>query len=320
MNKASATSHAVERLPDFIIGGAMKSATTTIHSLLSHHPEVFIPKGEVLYFDVDEIAARPDNFSKINNEWLFPEYDSPQMSDWYRSHFAEAKEHQLVGEDSPTYLASEKAPQRIRNTLPDVKLIFTLRDPVERAYSHYWHYVRTGRVFFNFDDTIRYSPGNIIQRGFYRVQLERYLELFDASQIKIIIFESFIRDPAQHLTSICDFLNINHEVLDFTESHFNPGKVPRWLSPQLMINRYLRRYAGRNQIERLPLQFKGVEETLWTKFLRRVHRTINPWSLQKPPKMASNTRRFLTRLYSKENRGLSELVGVDLSKHWNSIE
>src|SRR4029453_15619679 len=97
---------------------------------------------------------------------------------WYSSFFQNAADGQVIGEDSTTYMASSKASRRIARLLPNVKLIFMLRDPVTRAYSHYWHLVKTGPVIYDFESTLRHTPYTILQRGYYKEQIERFMEYF----------------------------------------------------------------------------------------------------------------------------------------------
>jgi hypothetical protein len=103
------------RLPDFVIIGATKSATTWLSSNLSAHPRVFLPSPELHYFS--------------------RHYDKGE--EWYRSHFADARDGQLIGEKSASYLPDAQTPHRLHRLLPKARLIAQLRNPIERAYSDY---------------------------------------------------------------------------------------------------------------------------------------------------------------------------------------
>src|SRR5512139_536133 len=162
-------------LPDFIIIGAPKCGTSALHLILAHHPGVFIPDLEVYFFDVDDISIHPEFFQRRDGFTLHDfDRDLDTYLDWYRSLFAGAAPGQLVGEDSTTYLASRRAPERIARLLPSVRLIAMLRDPVARAYSNYWHNVRRARTARSFEETLRLEPGSLLTRGFYAEQLARY--------------------------------------------------------------------------------------------------------------------------------------------------
>lgn len=105
-------------LPNFLIVGAARAGTTSLYYYLKQHPDVFMsPKKEIDFFDVDK------NFEK--------------GLDWYERYFEGYTGQKAIGEASPLYMYLEKVPKRIAKVIPDVKLIFILRNPVDRAYSHY---------------------------------------------------------------------------------------------------------------------------------------------------------------------------------------
>jgi hypothetical protein len=117
------------KVPNFIIIGAMKSGTTSIHHILASRDDVFLPEKEVYFFDVDDIEQHGDFFIKTKNGWTFHDFeaDFDTYFEWYQKYFARAEPGQMIGEDTTTYLASKKAPVRIAKLLPNVKLIAVLR-------------------------------------------------------------------------------------------------------------------------------------------------------------------------------------------------
>jgi len=114
---------------------------------------------------------------------------------WYEKHFDSCRNYKVVGEATPYYMYVPEVPERIYNMIPEAKLIFLLRDPVERAYSHYWHEVKTGWETLSFEEAIdiediRISKSELfknhysyLDRGKYAVQIERFLKFFPKSQI-----------------------------------------------------------------------------------------------------------------------------------------
>jgi len=319
MSSSSTKSDA--RLPDFIIGGAMKSATSTLHYILAHHEEIFIPDGEIHFFSVDDITEHPALFQRYGSEWAFQDYegDFGTYLSWYEQFFVEAREHQTIGEDSTVYLPSVKAPERIAELIPDVKLIFLLRDPVVRAYSHYWHRLREGRATRNFRNTLQYGDDVAVTRGVYRKQLERYFALFPREQITVLIFEDFLRNMQAHIDALCDTLGLSQGVdltgMDTTQR--NATYIPRWPSLLAYQNRLFRGRNARHYQHHLP-DTSTDDSTLWGKVLDSLNhrlRYLNLTDRTKPP-MDSSCKSFLQRLYAKENRGLSDLIGVDVSQYW----
>jgi hypothetical protein len=218
-----------EGLPDFVIGGAMKAGTTFLHRVLVQHPHVFIPDGEVHFFCIDDTIQHPDF-------WRVHDYDRDfgRNIEWYRSLFESASSSQLLGEDSTTYLPSQKAPERIQAVRPDVKLIFLLRDPVARTYSHYWHRVKTGRAVHHFEQELELGTSNLYLRSYYKSQLERYFDLFAKGQIKVIISERLFESPQEVLNSVYAFLGIDS--MEFEDPDTNSSPMPRSLFVQLLLN------------------------------------------------------------------------------------
>lgn len=197
-------------LPDAVILGAMKSGTSSLHNYLVQHPGVIEPlRKEVHYFDV--------NFERGES--------------WYRAHFGRAGEPGCNLDSSPYYLFHPAVPQRLHALLPQARLIVLLRDPVRRAYSHYWHERDKGREALSFEDAIaaeaarlgnsheRLADGTLahsrehqhfsyLARGRYAEQLDRWFALFPRSQVLVLRFEDLAREPLEVLNGTLDFLGL----------------------------------------------------------------------------------------------------------------
>jgi len=166
------------RFPDFIIGGAPKCGTTSLHFILAQHPDIGIPHDEVFYFDADDPIVHPDFLHAKTHtlKWWDPDPSSHSNLSWYAGRFAEFKDKALVGEDSTTYLMSDVAAGRIDKLLPDAKIIFMLRDPVKRAYSQYWHLMKTGRVSQTFEEILISHP-SVLLGSTYTPNIRRFIVL-----------------------------------------------------------------------------------------------------------------------------------------------
>ena len=198
-----------ERLPDFLCLGAQKSGTTTLHELLSRHPGVYLPScKEVQYFTLE----------------------SNQDTRWYSAHFQRANTNQSCGEITPYYLFHPAAPLRIHTLLPDAKLIILLRDPVERALSGYFHSVRHGFESSAMEDAfarenerlfgtaeILFVPGgrhdshqhhSYLSRSRYELQIERYRQFFNPSQLLLIRSEDLFQNTDLVWNRVLDFLRL----------------------------------------------------------------------------------------------------------------
>ena len=197
-------------LPDAVILGAMKSGTSSLHHYLVQQPGVIEPlRKEVHYFDVN--VERGER--------------------WYRAHFGREGEPGLNLDSSPYYLFHPAVPRRLHELLPDAKLIVLLRDPVRRAYSHYWHERDKGRERLSFEDAIaaeadrlgnseqRLADGTLarsrehqhfsyLARGRYAEQLDRWLAVFPHEQLLVLKFEDLAREPLEALNRTLNFLGL----------------------------------------------------------------------------------------------------------------
>ncbi|MGH7702455.1 MAG: sulfotransferase family protein, partial [Gemmatimonadales bacterium] len=209
--------------PNFFIVGAMRGGTTALYEYLAQHPEVFLPRVKEPHF----FSQARDRFSESVHE---------EAS--YLALFAGATRG-AVGEASASYLWSVEAPRRIRARIPGARIIILLRDPVERAHSHYLWEVRNGtesRPFYQALTEDHASPAKewgdahlYVDLGLYCAQVERYLKLFGADQVLLLLSRHLEGDPAMALRSVCRFLGIDGrpaETFGSAERH-NPYGAPR---------------------------------------------------------------------------------------------
>ena len=308
------------RLPDFIIGGAMKAGTTSLHHALAHHPEVFIPERELHFFCLDDIAEHPDYMGPVDGEWIRHDFDRDFEAyfTWYRSFFDAAGPTRVIGERSTVYLASSKAPERIARLLPDVKLVFVLRDPVQRTYSHYWHRVRSGEVVAGFEQTLRYAPHTLLTRSLYKRQLEAYLQRFPRENIEVLVFEELVRDVQGAVDRVVHFLGLRGSVdVSTLDTRRHVGSAPRFPRLAFLQNRLLRDSRVADRLPDLP-NLRRQESGALVRFGLSLDRIVRSAHLRKGayPLMRPDTRAFLEELFARENAGLSELLDIDLRRYW----
>lgn len=304
------------RLPDFIIGGAMKCGTSTLHQMLGDLPGVFIPDPEIYFFSIDDVEQHPEFFIGPDGGWIERDFDAQRQEylAWYASFFADAPSGATLGEDSTSYLHSARCAPRIRELLPRVKLVFLLRDPAARTYSHYWHLVRTGRATESFEGTLRHAPGTLFQRSRYREQLERYLTAFPAEQVKVVLFEDLVERTDEVLRDVIGFIGLPQPSTLPAVAHRNPARVPRSITAQLLRNRVFRERVANRFRGHLPGTARPTgagEQAVRGRFAR--------WNLRsdrRPPRMRPDTHRFLNALFRRENAGLSELIGQEVEGRW----
>ncbi|MDP6935300.1 MAG: sulfotransferase, partial [Myxococcota bacterium] len=197
-------------LPDFLLVGAMRAGTTSLHHILASRPDVFVPPAELFFFDSDDFEEHAESSRSPEGGWVYRDFESEleEALPRYRDHFAGAAPGQLVGEDSTTYLTSEGAPARIARMLPEVRILAILRDPVQRTWSHYWHLVSSGRSVLGFEDALLSQRGTLLKRSIYAPGIQRYLSLFPREQVKVVFFEELVGQTQQTVDRVCDFLGL----------------------------------------------------------------------------------------------------------------
>lgn len=197
-------------IPDFIIIGAMKCGTTSLFRHLGRHPAVFMSQVKEPNFYIEE-----RNWSK--------------GFDWYRSLFAGAPPGALLGEASTNYSKSTAfpgVPERLRRYVPDVRLIYLIRDPIDRIRSHYAHSVFYGRVNKPPVDAIR--PRSVFVRtSLYGAELQRYRQHFPADQMLVLLTEDLRDDPVSVLRRVEQFLGLGKHEYTHLERHYHVSSSRR---------------------------------------------------------------------------------------------
>lgn len=307
--------------PDFFIVGAMRAGTTSLHHILDSHPGVFIPRRELFFFDSDDFEEHAEEHRAPGGGWRHRDFEAEYPSELpaYQAHFADAG-GRLVGEDSTTYLTAAAAPARIRRLRPDARILISLRDPVARAWSHYWHLLNSGRMVLSFEDALLSQRGTLLKRSQYAPALARWRDRFPPEQIHVVVFEAFVSDPQAHVTEICSFLGLDSplqlDALPEQTRHRHRARVPARPRLQRAAN-WLRRHQGeRRALPGPTLPARTGRRGPTVKLLERLAgRGKHPG---KPP-MNAETRRFLDALFSREADALAEQIGLSreaLAQWW----
>ena len=294
--------------PTFLVIGAYKAGTTSVHHYLSQHPDVYVPRRkEPNYFAFGDVAV-PVGAPATSALAPHPAAAAAvtRREDYVRLFDGVAGE-QAVGEVSPEYLVNERACEAIRAELPDVRLVAVLRNPVERAFSDYLMYRRDGvEPDADFERALdqqearrrRGEPtGWYVETGFYGRQLARYFDAFPREQISVHLFEDLTTDPDGTMAAIFTFLGVRRVPLGSVDQ-YNASGVPR--NPLLAAALRSRRWLG------APL--KRVLPDRWRPALERfVQRGLDR------PSLAPEHRARLVDTYGDDIRLLERLTGRDLS-------
>lgn len=266
-------------LPRFVIIGAMRSGTSALNRYLDAHPDVFMsPKKEIHFFDA--------NFDR--------------GLDWYGRHFVGAAPRQIIGEATPSYMYFDDAIARMADVLTNPRLIAILRNPVDRAYSHYWLRRAIGRETLTFEEAIAAEPERLrlgdprsaapyLDVGRYHRQLRSVHDHFPLDSVLVVVFEHLRDDPIASYRSICRFLQID------------PSLVPSNVGDRVNKHVTFRSLRIRRLAHRLP------------KPAGRIVGRLNTRRGAAYPPMDPSLRAELLDRFKEDNEQLAAWLGLDLS-------
>jgi hypothetical protein len=268
--------------PDFIIIGAMKSATSSLHVQLASHPGIFVSEPKEPNFFSDDDQYR-------------------RGADWYLSLFADAREGDLCGESSTHYAKLPDYPEtipRMKALLPDVRLIYVMRHPVDRLISHYIHQWTENVIRCDINDALDRYP-ELINYSRYSYQLEPYFEVYGKLSVLPVFFAAVKQQPQRELERIARFIGYR-----------GPVTWNEDLGAQNVSAERLRHFRGyRLIVDSPPMAF--LRRTLVPQSVRdmvKARLTVK----QRPALEASNVAR-LEVIFDEDLQALSEWLDVDLS-------
>lgn len=270
-------------LPDFVIIGAMKCGTSTLHAQLAAQPQFFMsePK-EPNFFSNDEIYAKGER--------------------WYRGLFADAPEGAIRGESSTHYTKLPTYPQtidRLAALIPDAKFIYVMRDPVDRLVSHYIHEWTQGVIACPLDEAIEKYP-ELVDYSRYAFQLAPFVQRFGRARILPVIFETMTAEPDAELKRIARFLGATGAV--------------EWRADQGAQN------VSAERLRRFPGYRLLVDNPAAT-FLRRSlvpqavrDRVKSRLQMQERPSLSEARRGALTEIFEADLAGMEALIGAPMTR------
>lgn len=286
---------------DFICVGTQKAGTTTLHDVLKHHPNIYLPeRKEAHFFDIDE------RFDK-GLDW------------WLQTFFKGDKNNKKIGVFTPEYLFFKNIPERIKEVLgTDLKIIIVLRQPARRAYSHYLMSKRRGFENLDFKTALKeeysrlkedtyYNKNHFsyISRGLYYDQIKRYIDVFGRENVKVFIFENnIINNIDDTLKQLQDFVAVPYQKLDASKKSNEASEPKSKLIRNLIFNK-------NNPIKKL-FGLLPISENFKFKVASKIN-NIN----QKPAKdkkLLPEEVQSITNTYFKEDIEKTEqLLNIDLS-------
>ncbi len=284
---------------DFLIIGAMKAGTTSVHKYLCEHPDLYLPpEKEAPFFSDEECYAR-------GWEAFFGDY------------FRDAPPGRRLGKVTPTYMMNPAVPERIRSLCPDVRMIAILRDPIERAYSHYHMAVRIGKESRTFEDAAREQCqdaclkrawaeadywGNVIVFGEYGRILKRFYELFPAEQLHVLYMDRLSAAPAQFMAEVLDFIGVEQIDMKNLGKRYHESRTSG-LMPLLA------KVALNPRISRLGRMVLPERVRRRLRFWLGLHRSGGSSTTDSSFTLSTTTRQRLEALYLRDAQLLEQLSG-----------
>ena len=294
-------------MPNFLVLGAARSGTTSLHYYLQQHPRICMSTTkEPNFFLFDHRAPDRPPLIAPDRRLLAKSVRDPER---YSRLFRVGPEHEAVGEASPLYLYTAETPALVRHVLGDeVRLIAVLREPVSRAYSHFLHVYRGRRedVLAGFAAAVGaemgegYSPyrtgTHFLRLGRYGEQLARYREVFPASALHVLFQGELASDPQAGLRDIFGFLGVDQHDVD-TSVQYNPSGVVDGAGERRL----------RGVVRRVQPWAKRVLPPRVVARLAEARARSEP--VAAPPPLPDDLRARLHDYYASDTAALQELLG-----------
>lgn len=285
--------------PNFFIVGASKSGTSSLYEYLRQSPDVFMsPIKEPRFFNSSQYGNWAGKIERISDKTK------------YLKLFEKANTEKAIGEASPSYLQDPNSAELIHQQIHDAKIIIILRDPTQRAFSHYLMDKSEGREKRSFyklvSNELKKKYGHIdqhhvIELGLYVEKVKRFLAFFGKNNVKILFFEEFVKDTKKSVEQVLDFLQVNPVLPPNIEKIYNAYGIPRGKMGQYILNsKTLAKLSNKFLSRTLKVKLKD-------KFLlKKVPK----------PKIPKSAQKLLQEFYRQDAKQLEQLIGRKLPWPW----
>ena len=288
------TPHDTARLPDFIMIGASKAGTTSMHYYLGQHPEISM------------------SYPKETNFFTREDYLEPDALAWYSSCFEDVPG--LRGDASPKYAhfpTIAHVPERIASLVPQAKLIFLVRDPIERAESHYYHNYFNRSESRDIDQVFAELQDDdypLVVASKYGMQLEQYLPHFPMSQIMIVDNNDLRKARDETMSSVFAFLGV--------DPAFSSEAFDRKIKDRTKTVRLSRVAAGVHDSMPARIGRKVLPVHIREPLFERARRVLSPNGAVTPKRADPVQRERVAEFFRDDAARLRELTGLPFS-HWS---
>lgn len=297
------------RLPDFMIIGAAKSGTTSLAQYLTQHPGVyFSPYKEPNFFALTGCVLPQGGPAPANILFELLHRHTVVDLDQYLSLFAQAGSL-AAGEASVRYLYYPEAPVHIQQTIPDVRLVAILRDPIERLYSHYCMNVQHQLEPLSLMEALEQEGERValgwgwdwhyVRLGYYAQQLQRFYDVFPADQIKVFLYQDFAASPLTVFREVCRHIGVDDEFEPDMSRRQKAAYRPR----SFAVDRWLHWPAPSRS---------ALESILPTSIFRRMKSGLRLVNSGPVPSMDPGLRKKLQPVFQDDARELSLILDRDI--------
>jgi sulfotransferase family protein len=300
--------------PTFFVLGPARSGSASMYSYLKQHPEILMSSNkEPTFFQID--------------------YEKG-MKYYFRKYFTDWRGEKVIGEAAHRNLYLPYVAKRIKRECPNAKFIVILRNPIDRAYSHYWYQYSRGIEKLSFEDAIQHDFNRIesgvdfnsekkmkeylcekgldantsyfrtyLDSGYYYEQLKRYYDLFPKDNILVLNFNDFIENPEVVMTQVFSFLDVDES---YKLQPLKSNNKSRKLIIQQVIEYFTTRFRFRRYV---PYKIK-----LWLlPVMEFLESLITVFWKKKDDRISQKSERFLKEVYAEQNKGMHELTGIDIN-------
>jgi len=292
-------------LPNFLVVGAAKSGTTSLYHYLKQHPEIYMsPIKEPYFFSF--INKEPDfkgPFDEKTNETIITD-----LSD-YEKLFENVDSEKAIGECSTSYLYFPESAMNIKKYIPNCKIIIILRNPIERAYSHYMQSAMIGHENLSFEEAIKKEDERkklnwrwhyyYTAQSMYYEQVKRYFDIFGREKVRVYLFDDLKKEPLELVKKMYGFLEV--------DNNFVPKVIIKNKSGDVRL-KFVMNFLWK------PNKLKNFAKLFTTKRFRAsiynfvINNTIKEYSMNKEIKEKTKI------LFNDDIHNLQNLINKDLSK------
>lgn len=271
----------MKKKPNFLIIGAMKCATSTLHEQLALQPNIFMT------------TLKEPNFFSDDERYH-------KGIQWYLSHFEQAGENDLCGESSthysklPTY---GQTVSRLKTHLPHTKFIYVMRHPIDRLISQYIHEWTQRVIDININEAI-YKYPELMNYSKYTMQIEPYIHSFGQHQLLPVFFERLLKYPQQELERICDFIGYSSQ--------------PQWqiIDAVNVSQERMRQSAWRDILVEAPI-LRQIRQNFIPKTFR--NKVKNLWTMKTKPQLNSENILYLKSIFNQDLKLLGSWLNIELN-------